>query len=120
MKPIFSGALVGALLAAPCIALAQHASHAPAVPAAPGVPDPADPQAAVPPLAYRSVFAGAAHPPAEDAPTPDKLWRQANDTVAAGPGHAGHGAGHEHGQPVAPAQSAAPAPAAPAAHGKHH
>lgn len=114
MKPIFSGAVVGALLAAPCIALAQHASHAPAA------PDPADPQAAVAPLAYRSVFEVAARPPAEDAPTPDKLWRQANDTVAAGPGHAGHGAGHEHGQPATPAQPAAPAPAAPAAHGKHH
>lgn len=106
MKPIFPGAAIGALLAVPCMALAQQASRG---------PDPADPRAAVPALEYRSVLSGAARQPAAAAATPDKLWRQANDTVAAAAGHAGHAghATHDHGKP-------APAPAAPAAHGKPH
>lgn len=65
-----------------------------------------DPNATVPALQYQSVFTGQPAQP-ESAPTPDKVWVQANRDVA-GSGHGGHGA---HGAAAAPAP--APAPAAP-------
>jgi hypothetical protein len=102
MKFTHWAAVSGALLAVPLLALAQ-----PTTPAA----DPADPRAVVPPVVYESAIAA---PPARepDAPTPDKLWRAANDTVAGAQGHAGHGAA----MPVSPAT----APLQPAAdHSKH-
>ncbi|MBQ5939479.1 hypothetical protein [Massilia sp. AB1] len=84
-------AAIGALLAAPLAAQPQRAA------------DPADPGAAVAPLVYESVIAT---PPVQDAATPDKRWRAANDTVGGQPGH-----GHAHGAPAAPA---------PVDHSKHH
>ena len=115
-------ATIGALLAVPVSALAQQSHHA---------PDPADPRVAVPPALYESAFTSASLPrPQESDVTPDKVWRTANDTVAGGLGHGGHGVAH--GTNPAPASShahaghAAPAPAAkpavqPAAdHSKHH
>lgn len=116
-------ATIGALLAVPVIALAQQT---------PSPADPADPRAAVPPAVYESAMANNSRPEPDNNPvTPDKVWRMANDTVAAAQGHAGHGAAatatsiHAHAGHV-PAAQAAPAPAAkpveqPAAdHSKHH
>lgn len=107
MKPTLWAA-IGALLAAPLPALAQQSPN-PADPA-----NPANSRAAVPPPVYESAFARTSQSaPGRDTPTPDKLWRAANDTVAGASVHGGH-AGH------APAP-AAPAPAAPASdHGTHH
>ena len=90
-------AAIGALLAMPASALAQHSHHA---------PDPADPRVAVPPALFESAFASTTLPRPEGSDaTPDKVWRTANDTVAGAPGHAGHGA--------------APAPASSHAHAGH-
>jgi hypothetical protein len=102
MKFTYWAAISGALLAMPLSALAQ-----PTTPVA----DPADPRAAVPPVVYESAIAAPLARQA-DAPTPDKLWRAANDTVAGAQGHAGHGPA----MPVSPAT----APMQPAAdHTKH-
>lgn len=101
-------ALLGALLAVPLGALAQHS---------PRTPDPADPAAPVRPIVYESAIARPSPEPQGGAPTPDKLWRAANEAVAAPSAHAGHAA-----HPTAPAVPV-PAPArqpAPADHGKHH
>lgn len=115
-------ALLGALLAVPFGALAQQS---------PRLPDPADPAALVAPIVYESafapVFARPAPEPQGSVPTPDKLWRAANEAVAAPSGHAGHGA---HGAHPAGSAASRPAPAAsvpaparqpaPVDHSKHH
>lgn len=105
----------GALLAAMPAAQAQQPVR---------TPDPADPSAAVPATVYQSALAGYTPAP-KDAPSPDKAWRAANDTVAGQPGHGAHGAHGAHSAPApeprtdeAPRQ-ATPA-AAPHAHRKHH
>ncbi|MFC5460540.1 hypothetical protein [Massilia niabensis] len=116
-------ATIGALLAVPVSALAQQSV---------GPADPADPRASVPAAVYESVVTKASRAaPDDNQVTPDKIWRAANDAVAAAPGHPGHEAGagaasgHAHAG-HAPAAQAAPAPSAkpasePAAdHSKHH
>lgn len=111
MKPMQLASALGILLAVP-FAHAQQSAHQ---------PDPLDPGVAVPQPVYESAIAGYSHLPQKSAATPDKTWRQANDAVAGGAGHAALGA------PQAPASAHqhAPAPApskpAPAADGhKHH
>ena len=111
-------AVIGAVLAAPFSALAQQSTQ----PA-----DPADPRAAVPPARYESAITSALLPgPKQNDVTPDKVWRAANDSVAGGPGHAGHGAdrspasSHGHAGHAAPAPSAKPADQPAADHSKHH
>lgn len=106
-------AMLGALLAAPLAALAQPS---------PRTPDPADPGAAVAPIVYESVFTRPAQAPQDAQPTPDKVWRAANEAVAGPAGHAGHGA-HQGGAAgnadAGPQPAAQPAPA-PVDHSKHH
>ncbi|MFC5479662.1 hypothetical protein [Massilia suwonensis] len=89
-------ALIGALLAVPLGALAQQS---------PRTPDPADPAAPVTPIVYESVITPPA--PQGGAPTPDKLWRAANEAVAPASSQAAHQA--------APARQPAPVD-----HGAHH
>lgn len=99
---------VGALLAALPAVHAQPPSR---------TPEPADPTAPVPPLAYQSALTGYAPAP-KDAPSPDKAWRAANETVS----RTGHGA--QHAAPSEPRKVEAQRPATPAApsrdHRKHH
>lgn len=127
MNQTFLAAMLGAFLAAPFVALAQPT---------PGTAGPSDPGAAVTPIVYESVFTRPAQ--AAEQATPDKLWRAANEEVAASSAHAGHGtheadaphAGHAGAMPAAqPAQAPAPRPAVPPAparqpapvdHSKHH
>lgn len=122
MKLTLWAAAIGALLAMPASALAQQPRL---------TPDPADARVAVPPALYESVFTGASLPGPEGSHvTPDTIWRAANDTVAAAPGHGGHGAepapassdGHAgHTAPISAAKPAAKPVAQPAAgHGNHH
>ena len=67
--------------------------------------DPVQPQAEVPPVVYRSAFTRyQAMPESEE--TPDKVWREANETVARIGGHAGYvrdedPSGKKAGQPAA-------------------
>ena len=90
------------LLAAAGVPLFVHAQSA-------GIPVPvADANAAAPALQYQSVFP-AAQTGTEPPPSPDKVWRRANQDVTGGPGHNAHGAHGAHG-----AHEAAPAPASPA------
>lgn len=96
---------VGALLAA---ALTAHAGQ-PARTLDPA--DPADPSAPVPGIVYVSALADSAPAPTT-APTPDKLWRAANDQVGAQSNHAMH---HQHVPAPESRREAAPAPAGPAA-----
>jgi hypothetical protein len=118
----FSGAAFGVLLGAPLVALAQQTLP---------VPDPADPNAAVRPIVYESAFARPAQPAQDAQPTPDKVWRAANDSLAAPSGHAGHGmpqadqSGDKDAAaaaaPVRAATSGSPRPQpAPVDHSKHH
>lgn len=88
-------------LCAPLAALAQQA---------PEQQRPQDAGAAVPALSYVSAFDGFQSAVSAEQPSPDKVWRAANQQVAnTGEGHDGH-AGH-----AAPApQAEAPAPKAPA------
>ena len=72
---------IGALLALPLCVQAQP-TRAPA--------NPADPAATVAPTVYTPAAAGYSQAPQDDAMTPDKAWRAANDTVAGVPGHGGH------------------------------
>jgi hypothetical protein len=61
----------------------------PALSAAAPPVDPVQPQAEVPPVVYRSAFTHyQAMPESEKAP--DKVWREANETVARIGGHAGY------------------------------
>ncbi|MFJ7566190.1 hypothetical protein ACIQW9_04405 [Herminiimonas sp. NPDC097707] len=57
-------------------------------------PDPADAHAAVPAPGYTSAFNNY-RPATEQAATPDKLWRAANDEVQKTAGHVGHTMGVE-------------------------
>lgn len=111
---------IGAVLALPLCVQAQQAL-APA--------NPADPAVTVPPTVYTPSPAAYSHTPQDDAITPDKAWRAANDTVAAAPGHGGHDAhrgepkspGHEAPRgPAAPTVHPKPAAAPPVDHSKHH
>jgi hypothetical protein len=111
-------ATFGALLAVPVFALAQQAARA---------ADPADPRVAVPPAAYESAITSTSRTePGHSEVTPDKLWRTANDAVAAAPGHAGHGADTAAANSHAPVGQAVPAAASKpvdqptADHGRHH
>lgn len=79
-------ALLGALLAVHFGALAQHS---------PRTPDPADPAAPVRPIVYESVITRPSPEPQGGAPTPDKLWRAANEAVAPPPAPADHGKHHQ-------------------------
>lgn len=97
----------GALLAA---ALTAHAGQ----PAR--TPDPADPSAEVPAIVYVSSLP-APQPAPATTPTPDKLWRAANQEVGAQSNHAMH---HQHTPAPAPRQADAPAPARPAAADEQH
>lgn len=88
-------ALLGALLAVPFAALAQQS---------PRLPDSADPGAAVMPIVYESVVSPVVTRPSPEPqgspPTPDKLWRAANETVGAParrPAPADHGKHHQAG-----------------------
>lgn len=71
--------------------------------------DPTDPRAKVPPLEYRSAFAG------YERRGEDKLapWRESNDAVKGGGGHEGHSA-----QPADEVQAPRP-PAGAAPQGSH-
>lgn len=102
MKPMLLAAAFGVLVAAP-LAQAQQSSRS---------PDPSDPAVTVPQPVYESAMTGYSRQPREGGATPDKTWRQANEAVAAAPGHAAHGVQ----QPQAPAQPDKPAPA----DHKHH
>jgi hypothetical protein len=97
---------MSALFSLPAAALLMLAAAAP-VAAQSGRPQPADPDADVPVLQYRSVFA-------EPAARSDRRidWRQANDTVREVGGHAG----------TLRDSAAASAPAAdrPHGYGSHH
>lgn len=111
-------AAIGALLVLPMYAQAQQSRP---------LADPADAAAAVPPTVYESVIARSLPAP-QEAQTPDKSWRAANNTVAGAPGHAGHAAhgsepklqGHAPATaPSSPSAASKPAPA-PVDHSKHH
>jgi len=102
-------ALLGVLLALPFAALAQQS---------PRTPDPADPAAPVRPIVYESAITRPSAEPQGGAPTPDKLWRAANEAVAAPSGHAGHAA-HQ-AAPAAPVPAPVREQPAPADHSKHH
>lgn len=75
-------------------------------------PDPADAHAAVPAPGYTSALNNY-RPATDQAATPDKLWRTANDEVQAPAGHAGHTMGVE-------SNDAAPVPKADAHAGHGH
>ena len=91
MNQKLRAAILGALLAVPFAALAQPS---------PRLPDPADPAAAVTPIVYEPVFTPVLPRPSPEPqgspPTPDKLWRAANEAVAAPP-PADHGKHHQAG-----------------------
>jgi hypothetical protein len=80
---------------------------------APNRPNPLDASATVPAASYKSAFDNFQKLPSNEQPSPDKLWRAANDEVAKSGAHSGHAA-----------QEAAAAPAAaqatPVDHSKHH
>jgi hypothetical protein len=80
-------------------------------------PDPSKPSAATPAVRYQSVFSD--YRPYQEVQI--RPWRQSNDEVAAGQGHAGHGAKGGNRTP-APSPAAEPSvrkPAPPAASGGH-
>jgi len=100
---------LGTLLAAMPIAQAQQPSR---------TPDPADPAAPVPPIVYQSALAGYTPGPKE-APSPDKLWRSANDIVAGQPGHGAHAAPAPEPRKDEAPRSGVPG-TAPRKHHQHH
>lgn len=71
--------------------------------------DPTDPRAKVPPLEYRSAFAGY-QPFADEKIAP---WRDSNDALEASGGHAGHAS------QSAPEPRPAPKPGGASGHGAH-
>lgn len=84
---------VGALLSASLTAHAGQPTR---------TPDPANPSAEVPAIIYVSVLDGNTAAPLKT-PTPDKLWRAANEVVGAQSNHAMH---HQH----VPAPAPTPVP----------
>ncbi|GAB3378795.1 hypothetical protein [Massilia agri] len=102
MKPMQLATALAVLMAV----LPAHAQQSSSL------PDPLDPGVAVPQPVYESAIVGYSSLPQDSHATPDKNWRQLNDVVANGAGHAAHGS------PQAPAsahqQAPAPAPSTPA------
>jgi hypothetical protein len=80
-------------------------------------PNPTDPNASVAATTYVSAFKNYLTTPEETA-TPDQVWRTANEQVAQGDPHAGHGGMSGMTTPAA-AQQADPH-AGHAGHGRHH
>jgi hypothetical protein len=95
---------IGALASASLAAAAQPAS---------AQPNPADASAAVPTLAYESVFDSYPQSSTDGQPSADKVWRKANDEVAKADAHGSHATAEG-------AASPSPAKAAPMDHSKHH
>jgi hypothetical protein len=78
-------------------------------------PNPVDANATVPLVSYRSAFDTYQRASSEEQPSPDKVWRQANEEVAKSGAHSGH-AMPPQSSPVPPAAPKAP----PTDHSKHH
>lgn len=102
------------------LALASFAASAqPAV----SRPDPLDATATVPPAIYKSAFEGYQRTSdAQQQPSADKMWRQANADLVSPDEHSEHSGHTAPAQVPAPPAPAATAPAAAAAvdHSKHH